>query len=118
MQMSYQATLQVLSDPTRQALLEMLRGGPQPVGRLAAGLPVSRPAISKHLRLMKEAGVVKMTEEGTKNLYELNLESLDELRRYLEGFWETSLSRLKMAAEASYRATRQPPDKASMEETP
>lgn len=118
MQMSYQATLHVLSDPTRQALLEMLRGGPQPVGQLAAGLPVSRPAISKHLRLMKEAGVVKMTEEGTKNLYELNLESLDELRRYLEGFWETSLSRLKMAAEASYRATRQPPDKASMEETP
>ena len=82
---------------------------PQPVGGLAAGLPVSRPAISKHLRLMKDAGVVKMTEEGTRNLYELNFESLEELRRYLEGFWETSLSRLKNAAEVSYRAAKKTP---------
>lgn len=104
--MSYQATLQILADPTRQALVEMLRDGPHPVGRLAAGLPVSRPAISKHLRLMKEAGVVKMTEEGTKNLYELNIESLQELQRYLEGFWGTSLGRLKKAAETSYRAAK------------
>lgn len=114
--MSYQATLQVLADPTRQALVELLRAGPQPVGRLAAGLPVSRPAISKHLRMMKEAGVVKMTEEGTKNLYELNLESLEELRTYLEGFWETSLNRLKEAAESSYRSTKQQPEKTTTEE--
>lgn len=116
--MSYQATLQILADPTRQALVEMLRDGPQPVGRLAAGLPVSRPAISKHLRLMKDAGVVKMTEEGTKNLYELNLESLEELQRYLEGFWGASLGRLKEAAETSYRAAKKRhPDNATREET-
>ena len=114
--MSYQATLQILADPTRQALIEMLRDGPQPVGRLAAGLPISRPATSKHLRLMKDAGVVKMTEEGTKNLYELNLESLEELRRYLEGFWETSLDRLKNAAEASYRAAKQHLDDTTKED--
>jgi DNA-binding transcriptional ArsR family regulator len=115
--MSYQATLQILADPTRHALVEMLRNGPQPVGRLAAGLPVSRPAISKHLRLMKEAGVVKMTEDGTKNLYELNLESLRELQRYLEGFWGTSLGRLKEAAETSYRAAKkQDSDNATREE--
>lgn len=114
--MSYQATLQILADPTRLALVDLLRDGPQPVGRLAAGLPVSRPAISKHLRLMKEAGVVMMTEEGTKNLYELNLESLEELRRYLEGFWETSLGRLKEAAEASYRAAKQNSDDATKED--
>jgi DNA-binding transcriptional ArsR family regulator len=114
--MSYQATLQVLADPTRLALVDLLRDGPQPVGQLAAGLPVSRPAISKHLRLMKDAGVVKMTEEGTKNLYELNLESIEELQRYLEGFWGTSLGRLKEAAEASYRAAKQHPYDATKED--
>jgi DNA-binding transcriptional ArsR family regulator len=100
--MGYQATLEMLADPTRQALVERLRAGPLPVGRLAAGLPVSRPAVSKHLRLMKDAGVVRMTEEGTRNLYELDLHTLDEVRRYLDGFWDTSLKRFKKAAEASY----------------
>jgi len=100
--MSYQATLEVLGDPTRRALVERLRAGPLPVAKLAAGLPVSRPAVSKHLRLMKEAGVVRMTEEGTRNFYELDLKSLDEVRRYLESFWDSSLKRFKKAAEASY----------------
>lgn len=101
--MGYQTTLEILGDPTRQTLLERMREGPLPVGKLAAGLPVSRPAVSKHLRLMKDAGVVKMTEEGTKNLYELDLRTLDEVRRYLDGFWDTSLKRFKKAAETSYR---------------
>jgi DNA-binding transcriptional ArsR family regulator len=74
-----------------------------PVGKLAAGLPVSRPAVSKHLRLMKEAGLVRMTEDGTRNLYELELESLDEVRRYLDRFWDTSLKRFREAAERSYK---------------
>lgn len=89
--MGYQSTLAILGDPTRQVLVERLRRGPTPVGKLAAGLPVSRPAVSKHLRLMKEAGVVRMTEDGTRNLYELDLGSLDELRGYLESFWDASL---------------------------
>jgi DNA-binding transcriptional ArsR family regulator len=101
--MGYQATLQVLADPTRQALVERLRVGPLPVGELAAGLPVSRPAVSKHLRLMKEAGVVRMTEDGTRNLYELDLRTLDEVRRYLDRFWDASLKRLKKSAEASWK---------------
>ena len=101
--MSYQATLGVLGDPTRQVLVERLRAGPLPVGKLAAGLPVSRPAVSKHLRLMKEAGVVRMTEEGTRNFYELDLQTLDEVLSYLESFWDTSLERFKKAAEASYK---------------
>jgi DNA-binding transcriptional ArsR family regulator len=101
--MSYQSTLEILADPTRQALVERLRSGPLPVGKLAAGLPVSRPAVSKHLRLMREAGVVRMTEEGTRNLYELDLKTLDELRRYLDGFWDTSLKRFKKTAEASVK---------------
>jgi DNA-binding transcriptional ArsR family regulator len=102
--MGYQTTLEVLGDPTRQALVERLRAGPLPVGKLAAGLPVSRPAVSKHLRLMKDAGVVRMTEEGTRNFYELDLQTLDEVRRYLESFWDSSLKRFKEAAEASYGA--------------
>jgi DNA-binding transcriptional ArsR family regulator len=100
--MGYQATLEMLADPTRQVLVERLRTGPMPVGKLAAGLPVSRPAVSKHLRLMKAAGVVRMTEEGTRNLYELELRSLDEVRRYLDRLWDTSLKRFKTAAERSY----------------
>jgi DNA-binding transcriptional ArsR family regulator len=101
--MGYQATLQILADPTRQALVERLRSGPLPVGKLAADLPISRPAVSKHLRLMKEAGVVRMSEDGTKNLYELDLRTLDELRRYLNGFWDSSLARFKNSAEASWK---------------
>jgi DNA-binding transcriptional ArsR family regulator len=101
--MGYQATLEILGDPTRQRLVDRLRAGPLPVGKLAAGLPVSRPAVSKHLRLMKDAGVVRMTEQGTRNLYELDLHTLDEVRRYLDRFWDTSLNRLKHAAETSYK---------------
>jgi DNA-binding transcriptional ArsR family regulator len=104
--MGYQATLEILADPTRQMLIERLRTGPLPVGKLAAGLRVSRPAVSKHLRLMKEAGVVRMTEDGTRNLYELDLQTLDEVRRYLDGFWDVSLKRFKKAAEASYEARK------------
>jgi DNA-binding transcriptional ArsR family regulator len=107
--MGYQATLEMLADPTRQVLVERLRMGPMPVGKLAAGLPVSRPAVSKHLRLMKAAGMVRMTEEGTRNFYELELRSLDEVRRYLDRFWDTSLRRLKTAAERSYENPKRPP---------
>jgi DNA-binding transcriptional ArsR family regulator len=105
--MGYQSTLEVIADPTRQSLIERLRTGPLPVGKLAAGLPVSRPAVSKHLRLMKDAGVVRMTQEGTRNFYELDLETLDEVRQYLDGFWDVSLRRFKKAAEASYELGKQ-----------
>lgn len=104
--MSYQATLEVLADPTRRTLVDRLRAGPLPVGQLAAGLPVSRPAVSKHLRLMRDAGVVRMTEEGTRNLYELDLHTLDEVRRYLDSFWAASLASFKRAAESSKRKGR------------
>jgi DNA-binding transcriptional ArsR family regulator len=104
--MGYQATLQVLADPTRQALVERLRAGPLPVGKLAAGLPVSRPAVSKHLRLMKDAGVVRMTGDGTRNLYELDLQTLHEVRLYLDRFWDVSLKRFKQTAEASWKGTK------------
>lgn len=104
--MSYQVTLEVLADPTRRMLVDRLRAGPLPVGELAAGLPVSRPAVSKHLRLMKEAGVVRMREDGTRNFYELDLQTIDEVRRYLDGFWDTSLESFKKAAESREQGGR------------
>lgn len=94
-------TLDILGDPSRRTIVDRLREGPLPVGQLAAGLPISRPAVSKHLRLMKEAGVVRMSEDGTRNLYELELGSLDDVRRYLDGFWDLSLQRFKRAAEST-----------------
>ena len=97
--MSYETTLEILADPTRRAIIERLRAGPVPVTVLAEGLPVSRPAVSKHLRLMREAGVVRMTEQGSRNLYRLDLAALDEVRTYLDGFWDAALRSFKRAAE-------------------
>lgn len=97
--MGYQATLEILADPTRRALVERLKDGPKTVGALALGLPVSRPAVSKHLRLMRQAGVVRMTEDGTRNLYALDLRAIEQVRRYLDGFWDDALARFKTAAE-------------------
>ena len=99
--MGYQLALEILADPTRRTLVERLRPGALSVGELAAGLPVSRPAVSKHLRLMRQAGVVRMTQDGTRNLYELDLRTLDEVRRYLDSFWDASLVSVARAAESS-----------------
>lgn len=97
--MSYEAALQILADPTRRAIVERLRRGPAPVVDIATGLPVSRPAVSKHLKLMLGAGVVTVTEAGTRRMYALDLKKLDEVRRWLDGFWEESLQRFKQRAE-------------------
>jgi DNA-binding transcriptional ArsR family regulator len=93
--MSYGATLEMLADPTRRSIVEKLRVGPWTVQELADALPVSRPAVSKHLRLMLEAGVVKMHADGTRHFYEIDLKKIDEVRRYLDGFWDAQLARFK-----------------------
>jgi DNA-binding transcriptional ArsR family regulator len=97
--MSYGATLEVLADPTRREIVDRLRMGPATVGDIAGGLPVSRPAVSKHLRLMLRAGVVHMEINGTRHLYSLDLAKIDELRRYLDRFWDAQLERFKKEAE-------------------
>ena len=104
--MGYEATLELLADPTRRVIVERLRRGPAPVGVLAKGLPVSRPAVSKHLRLMKDAGVVRMTEDGTRNFYELDLSALIEVRRWLDRFWGDSLQRFKEKAEETKKGAK------------
>jgi DNA-binding transcriptional ArsR family regulator len=97
--MAYGIALQCLSDPTRRRVFERLRQGPQPVGVLAAGLPVSRPAVSQHLRNLKDAGLVKDRSEGTRRVYYIDPDGLGELRRWLDGFWEDALQAFKAEVE-------------------
>src|SRR5882672_9437080 len=101
--MSYATTLEILADPTRRAIVDHLRRGPAPVSQIAARLPVSRPAVSKHLKLMLEAGVVRMETNGTRHFYEIDLKKIEEVRRYLDSFWDKALDRFKKAAERGKR---------------
>lgn len=93
--MSYETTLELLGDPTRRAIVDRLRAGPATVGALAQGLPVSRPAVSKHLRLMLHAGLVRMRIQATRHFYEIDLTKIAEVRSYLDGFWEEALLSFK-----------------------
>ena len=90
--MTYGNALAVLADPTRRAVFERLRGGPLPVNRLAAGLPVSRPAVSQHLKALKSAGLVEERSEGVRRIYSVRREGLMELRDWLDGFWGDALA--------------------------
>ena len=91
--------LDALGDPTRRQVFELLRTGPRSVGELAAGLPVSRPAVSQHLRVLEDAGLVSHRRNGTRNLYELDTSGVGELRDWVDGFWSEALVRFKEAAE-------------------
>jgi DNA-binding transcriptional ArsR family regulator len=91
--------VEALGDPTRRAIFERLADGPCSVGELAAGLPVSRPAVSQHLRVLKEAGLVFDRPEGTRRLYQLDPNGLGALRAYVDRFWSQALAAFKAAAE-------------------
>ncbi|HYH88149.1 MAG TPA: metalloregulator ArsR/SmtB family transcription factor [Solirubrobacteraceae bacterium] len=88
-----------LGDPNRRAIVERLRGGDRSVQELADALPISRPAVSRHLRLLKEAGLVTDRAEGTRRLYRLHDEGVEAVREYLEGVWGEAAARFKLAAE-------------------
>ncbi len=92
-----------LGDPTRRAILERLRQGPRSVGELAATLPVSRPAVSQHLRVLKEARLVVDEPSGTRRVYRVAPEGIQELRAYLDGFWGDVLAQFKQRAEGGQR---------------
>jgi len=98
--MAYQDALAALVDPTRRQVFEILRLGPRSVGEIAKELPVSRPAVSQHLRVLKEAQLVNETPQGTKRIYRIELQGLEELRDYLESFWGDVLAAFKEAAES------------------
>jgi DNA-binding transcriptional ArsR family regulator len=92
--------MDALGDPTRRAIFERLRFGPQPVVELARGLPVSRPAVSQHLRVLKEAGLVRDQAVGTRRFYEVDPEGFGQVRNWFEDFWTDALDAFKRAAEA------------------
>ncbi len=92
--------IEALADPTRRAIVEALRAGPSPVGALAGPLPVSRPAVSQHLRVLTDAGLVEVTPKGTRRYYRLAPGGVDELRRYLDDLWDDALAAFARAAEA------------------
>jgi len=100
-----EAAFQALADPTRRAVLDLLRRGSQPAGQIASAFPVSRPAISKHLRLLRRAHLVREHREGRHRVYQLNPEPLRAVDSWIEQyrvFWSTSLNNLKAFVEAEH----------------
>jgi DNA-binding transcriptional ArsR family regulator len=98
--------LDALGDATRRAILERLLKGPQPVGELAREFTVSRPAISQHLRILKDARLVVDRPAGNRRIYELNPAGVDALRNYFDRFWTQALAAFKSAAEEETRGKR------------
>src|SRR5919201_4922351 len=97
--MAYGQAIAALADPSRRTVFGRLRDGPRPVVELAQGLPVSRPAVSQHLRVLKDAGLVREHRRGTRNFYSVNGDGLAELRDYFERYWDEALAAFKEAAE-------------------
>jgi len=91
--------LDALGDATRRRIFELLRSGPRSVGELAADLPVSRPAVSQHLRVLEETGLVSHSRHGTRHLYELDSAGVRVLRDWVDGFWDDALARFKAVAD-------------------
>lgn len=96
---TYGDLFEALGDPTRRAVFELLVDQPLAVGELAGRLPVSRPAVSQHLRVLRDAGLVTDRADGTRRVYSVNPAALEELRRYVEGFWNKALRNFKKATE-------------------
>lgn len=92
--------LDALGDPTRRRIFARLHPGPQHVAALAKGMPVSRPAVSQHLRVLQEAGLVRVYAAGTRRIYAIDTEGLAALRAWLDQFWDDALARFKAHAES------------------
>lgn len=90
--MAYAEVFIALADPTRRNIFEALRERPKTVGELAEGQPVSRPAVSQHLKVLESAGLVSVEPQGNRRLYLIKREGLNELRQYLDSFWSDALS--------------------------
>ena len=97
--MSYQWALTALADPTRRRVFEELRSGPKSVGVIAARLPVSRPAVSQHLKVLREAGLVRDRAEATRRVYYIDPKGLAALRAWLDQFWDQALAAFEAEVE-------------------
>ncbi len=102
--MTYQSVFAALADPTRRAVFEQLAAGPSSVAHLAEKLPVSRPAVSQHLKVLSDAGLITVRAEGTRRIYSASPEKLAELRLWLDSMWDNALA--SFAAEAQKGDTR------------
>src|SRR3954454_16860253 len=99
--MAYESALTARADPTRRRVFERLKSGPQPVGTLARGMPVSRPAVSQHLRVLKAAGLVADRPEGTRRVYYIDPHGLGALRGWLDQFWDQAFAAFHAEAEVA-----------------
>ena len=97
--------ISALADPTRRAVLEKLRDGPRPVGEIARDLPVTRPAVSQHLKVLRDAGLVGDRSVGTRRIYYIDPKGLGAMRAWLDQFWESALA--AFAAEVERSATKE-----------
>ncbi len=102
--MAYNTAFAALADPTRRTVFERLRGGPRTVTEIADGLPVSRPAVSQHLRALEGARLVTASSHGTRRIYRIDRAGLEALRVYLDSFWTDVLDAFRAEAEAVARA--------------
>ena len=98
--MTYGNALAALADPTRRKVFERLRSGPKPVSVIAKGLPVSRPAVSQHLKVLKEAGLVCEEADGTRRIYRIDPKGLGQLRGWLDQLWDVALESFRAEVEA------------------
>ena len=98
--MTYGDALGALADPTRRTVFERLSAGPKPVAEIARGLTVSRPAVSQHLKVLKQAGLVNDRSEGTRRIYYIDPKGLGALRAWLDRFWDEALENFRIEAEA------------------
>ena len=96
---TYQNGFSALADPTRRAIFERLARGPRAVGELASEFPVSRPAVSQHLRVLKDAGLVADRRDGNRRLYRVDPRGVEAMRAYLDSFWNDALAAFQRAAE-------------------
>ncbi|RVV99287.1 ArsR family transcriptional regulator [Mesobaculum littorinae] len=106
--MAYEIAIAALGDPTRRAILEALRARPLPVAALAAELPVSRPAVSQHLKVMCAAGLLTCTPSGARRIYAIDPAALAELRDWLDRLWDDALTSFADAARAQARRSGDP----------
>ena len=97
--------ISALADPTRRAVFEKLRDGPRPVGEIAEGLPVTRPAVSQHLKVLKDAGLVTDRSVGTRRIYYIDPKGLGAMRAWLDQFWDSALA--AFAAEVERSTTKE-----------
>lgn len=104
--MAYDSAFAVLADPTRRAVFERLRRGPASVGEVASNLPVSRPAVSQHLKALKQAGLVTDRADGARRVYQIDPHGLGELRRWLDEFWDDALEAFKQEVEKPQTSRR------------